>query len=210
MDIYGILNIILAIVFVGVGVALIVFVVELIRTVKTVRTTVSDVKGQIDPTLDNVQVITDGIKPVVAKVDPLMDRVQLTVDTVNLEMMRVDGILENVSEITQTASSATAAVDNIANAPLKAVNSMVSKVRTALGEKDASEESEQLAQQRVAVGQALQDYKKEEKFEAKQESLKDDERSYEKKLQAKGYITATEGYAEAQEQAKAQPDQAQE
>ena len=155
MDINGVLNIVLLIVFVLVGVALIAFLVELVKTLRTAQKTIKD----LEPTFKNVENITTNIQPTLAKVDPLIDRVQLTVDSVNLEMMRVDQILEDVSEITESASSATAAVEGITNAPLKAVSSVASRVKTVLGGKDASKESAQLAEQRVAVAQALEEYK---------------------------------------------------
>lgn len=163
MDINSVLNIILPIVFILVGIALIVFLVELIKTLKTARGTIDN----LEPTLKNVEDITTNIQPTLAKVDPLMERVQLTVDSVNLEMMRVDQILEDVSEITDTASSATAAVDNITNAPLKAMNNVATRVKTALGGKDSSDESAQLAEQRVAVAQALKEYEAAEEKEGK-------------------------------------------
>lgn len=163
MDINGVLNIILPIVFILLGVALIFFVIELIKTLRATQETMNN----IQPTLKNVEDITTNIQPTLAKIDPMMDRVQLTVDSVNLEMMRVDQILENVAEITDSASSATAAVDNITNAPIKAVNSFASRMRSKFGGKDASEESTQLAEQRVAVAQALEDYRAAEEKDAK-------------------------------------------
>ncbi|MBQ9002076.1 MAG: DUF948 domain-containing protein [Eggerthellaceae bacterium] len=162
MDIAGVVNIILPIIFCLVGVALIVFVVELIKLLKSVRGTVDG----LGPTLENVENITTNIQPTLAKVDPLMDRVQLTVDSVNLEMMRVDQILENVADITETASSATQAVDNITAAPLKAVNSVADRVRNVLGPRNASDESEQLGSQRDAIEKTLADYKAAEKADA--------------------------------------------
>ena len=162
MDIAGVVNIILPIIFCLVGVALIVFVIELIKLLKSVRGTVDG----LAPTLKNVEDITTNIQPTLAKVDPLVDRVQLTVDSVNLEMMRVDKILEDVSDITGSASSATQAVDNITNAPLKAVSSVADRVRSALGPKHASEESEQLGSNRDAIEKALEDYKAAEEADA--------------------------------------------
>ena len=163
MDIAGIVNIILPIVFCLVGVALIVFLIELVKVLKTTRNTVEN----LGPTLKNVEDITTNIQPTLAKVDPIMDRVQLTLDSVNLEMMRVDQILEDVAEISDTASTATAAVGDITNAPLKAVNSVTDRFRHAFGKKDASDESAQLAEQRVAVAQALEEYKEAEVKDAK-------------------------------------------
>ena len=165
MDIAGIVNIILPIVFALVGVALIVLLIELVKVMKVARQKVED----LDTTLKNVEEMTTSVKPAVAKIDPLMDRVTLTMDSLNLEMMRVDKILEDVSEISGSASSATAAVDNITSAPVKAVASMADRVRHAFGSKDASQESAQLAEQRVAVAQALEEYKAAEEKDAKKQ-----------------------------------------
>lgn len=159
MDINGVLNIILPIVFIAVGIALIFFVIELIKIVRTANSAIAGITKKVDPLLDNVNTITEDIQPAIKKIDPLMDRVQLTVDSVNLEMMRVDAILEDVSDITEAASSATAAVDNITNAPLQAVNNVASRFRNVIGGKSASAEAAQLAEQRVAVAQALENYK---------------------------------------------------
>lgn len=188
MEINEVLNIILPIVFIVVGIALVIFIIELIKTMKLAQTTIADVKTQLDPTLENVKRITDEVQPVIKKVDPLVERVQLTVDSVNLEMMRVDRILEDVTTITDSAASATTAVDNIANAPLKAVNSVATKVRSVFGGTDASAQSEQLAEQRVAVGQALQEFKAAEKKEADSSASEPAA-----KKESTGYVTATEG-----------------
>ena len=166
MDVNSVLNMLLPIVFSLVGVALIFLVIELIKVMKTTNTMLDGLRPKIDATMQNVEDLTTSIKPIVAKVDPMMDSMQLTLDAVNLEMMRVDQILEDLSEITDSASSATAAVDNITNAPIKAVNSMASRVRSAFGSKGASAEAAQLAEQRVAVAQALEDYKAAEKKDA--------------------------------------------
>ena len=58
-------------------VALIVALVQLARTLKTARTTLTDLKQQLDPTLEHVNHITAELEPAIAKVDPLVDRVQL-------------------------------------------------------------------------------------------------------------------------------------
>lgn len=203
MDISGVLNIILIIVFCLVGVALIVFLVELIKTLRAAQKTINDV----EPTLKNVETITTEIQPTLAKIDPLMDRVQLTVDSLNLEMMRVDQILEDVSEITDTASSATAAVDNITNAPLKAVSNVASKVKFAFGGKDASEEAAQLAEQRVAVAQALKDY---EAAEGKTPKGEADDSAFQEEADAedvpKSYVEIDEGTVPAAEPQTADAD----
>ena len=91
------INMILTVVFICVGIALIVFLIELVRTVRSARTTIDNVQKQLEPTLAHVEQITNEIKPAIAKVDPLMDRVSLTIDAANLEMMRVDQILEDVT-----------------------------------------------------------------------------------------------------------------
>ena len=195
MDIIGVLNILLPVVFILVGVALIVFVVELIKTLRVAQGTIN----KLGPTLKNVENITTNIQPTLAKVDPLMDRVQLTVDSVNLEMMRVDKILEDVTVITDAASAATTAVDNIANAPLKAVNNVANRVKSVFSGKGASEESAQLAEQRVAVAQALEDYKATEKKDAektehvKNESVSQKENEVVESSAPKSYVQVEEG-----------------
>lgn len=193
MNVSDILNIIIAVVFIGVGIALVVFVIELIRTVKTARTTIDDIKKQVDPLLTEANTAVNSLQPAIAKVDPLIDRVQLTVDSVNLEMMRVDQILEDVSEITDTAASATAAVDNIANAPLKAVNSVATKFKEAFGPKDASSESEQLAAQREAVMKALEERAHAQEKEEEQEKIQQNEAQAERTLNLDGYLSYAAG-----------------
>ena len=166
MDINVILNGILPVVFGLVGIALIVFVIELIKIMKVTRSMIEDVKPKLDKTMANVEEMTTSITPVMDKVEPMVDSLQLTVDSVNLEMMRVDQILEDVTDITDAASSATAAVDNITNAPINAVNNVATRVRSVFGSKNASNESAKLAEQRVAVARALEDYKAAEQKEA--------------------------------------------
>ena len=157
------INMILAVVFICVGIALIVFLIELVRTVRSARTTIDNVQKQLEPTLAHVEQITNEIKPAIAKVDPLMDRVSLTIDAANLEMMRVDQILEDVTAITDTASNAVEAVDNVANAPLELMNNVSSKVRKVLKPKAASDEAQMLEQQRVAAAKALDELRAAEK-----------------------------------------------
>lgn len=70
----------------------------------------------------------------IEKADPLVERATLTLDAMNLEMMRVDGILEDVSKVTDTASDAAAAINTVANAPMKAVTGIVDALR--FGAKD--------------------------------------------------------------------------
>lgn len=157
------INMILTVVFICVGIALIVFLIELVRTVRSARTTIDNVQKQLEPTLAHVEQITNEIKPAIAKVDPLMDRVSLTIDAANLEMMRVDQILEDVTDITDTASNAVEAVDNVANAPLELMNNVSSKVRKVLKPKAASDEAQMLEQQRVAAAKALDELRAAEK-----------------------------------------------
>lgn len=157
------INMILTVVFICVGIALIVFLIELVRTVRSARTTIDNVQKQLEPTLAHVEQITNEIKPAIAKVDPLMDRVSLTIDAANLEMMRVDQILEDVTAITDTASNAIEAVDNVANAPLELMNSVSTKVRKVLKPKAASDEAQMLEQQRVAAAKALDELRAAEK-----------------------------------------------
>ena len=152
-----ILMMVLVGVFVCVGIALVVVLVELTKMLKSTNATINDMTTKINPVLDDVAVMTNDLKPAVKKVDPLVDRLQLTLDAVNLEMMRVDEILEDVAQITDTASSATTAVDNIAHVPVKAVSNVATRVRTKFGTKYASEESAQLGD--AAVNRALEDYK---------------------------------------------------
>ena len=167
MDINTVLTAILICVFIIVGVALVVFLIQLVKVMKSTNTLIVNA----EPTLKNVETITTDVQPAINKIEPLMDRVQLTLDSVNLEMMRVDQILEDVAEITDTASSATAAVDNITNAPVKAINNVATRVKTRFGGTSASQESVRLAEQRVAVGQALKEYEEAEAKENPPEQL---------------------------------------
>jgi len=158
MEINTVLTAILIAVFIVVGVALVMFLLQLVKVMKTTN----GLLEKAEPTLKNVETITTDIQPAINKIDPLMDRVQLTIDSVNLEMMRVDQILENVGEIAESATSATMAVDNITNAPVKAISNMATRVKTRLSGTSASAESMHLAEQRVAVGQALREYEEAE------------------------------------------------
>ena len=167
MDITTILIPILIVVGIIVLAALAWMLVELVKIVKDARIALDESTKRLYPTLDHVEVLTDSLKPTVAKLDPLMDRITLTVDSVNLELMRVDTILENVSDISDSASSASDAVDSITHAPLKVVNSVTDRVKGKFGGKNASDESAMLAEQRVAVAQALEDYKAAEEKDAK-------------------------------------------
>ncbi len=163
-----IVNMLPAIVFSLVGVALIVLLIEVIKFMKVTRETIVNIKPNVEVTMQNVETLSTDIQPTLAKVDPMMDSLQLTVDAVNLEMMRVDQILEDVSEITEAASSATSAVDTITNAPVKAVTGVASKMRSRFGSKKASDESTQLGEQRAAVEDALEAYKAADEQETQQ------------------------------------------
>lgn len=134
-----VINMILPIVYIVVGVALIWFVVELILTIRRARGMADEVQKQIEPTLDNVQQLTEDVKP-------LVERVSLTVDAANLEIMRVDEILQDVNQITGTVTRAVDTVDNVANAPMDLVNSLTRKVRNKLGGKQASDISKEMGQ----------------------------------------------------------------
>lgn len=145
MDTSIISEVVLPLVFVGVGAVLIWFLVEAIQFLRRTRTTVETMEAQITPILKDVQEITDSIKPAVDKVDPLVERVSLAVDAANLEIMRLDGILENVDKIAETTASAASAVDTVANTPLKLVESATEKLRDAFAARKASDESASLA-----------------------------------------------------------------
>ncbi len=145
MDTSIISEVVLTLVFVGVGAVLIWFLVEAIQFLRRTRTTVETMEAQITPILKDVQEITDSIKPAVDKVDPLVERVSLAVDAANLEIMRLDGILENVDKIAETTASAASAVDTVANTPLKLVESATEKLRDAFAARKASDESASLA-----------------------------------------------------------------
>lgn len=132
-----IINMILPIVYIVVGAALVWFIVELVLTIRRTRSMVDDVQKQIEPTLDNVQQLTEDAKP-------LVERVSLTVDAANLEIMRVDEILQDVNQITGTVTRAVDTVDNVANAPMDLVNSLTRKVRNKLGGKQASDVSKEM------------------------------------------------------------------
>ena len=145
MDTSIISEVVLPLVFVGVGAVLIWFLVDAIQFLRRTRTTVETMEAQITPILKDVQEITDSIKPAVDKVDPLVERVSLAVDAANLEIMRLDGILENVDKIAETTASAASAVDTVANTPLKLVESATEKLRDAFAARKASDESASLA-----------------------------------------------------------------
>lgn len=138
MDVFGI---VLPIVYILAGCALVWFIVELALAVRRLRATVTDLKRQVDPALDNVNRIAKQLPPIIDKVDPLMDRVTLTVDSVNLELMRVDEMLEDITQITGTVSKATTAVDSVTSAPLDIVTNMTNKVRGLFKPKYASSET---------------------------------------------------------------------
>lgn len=130
--------------------ALIWLLVELVMTVRKARDTVDAVQKQLEPTLANVEELTEGCKPIISKVDPLMDRATLTIDAVNLEIMRVDKILEDAGDITSKATSAVNAVDAVANTPLSLINTASTRLRDAFKPKAASDESAALGEAKAA------------------------------------------------------------
>lgn len=159
MDINSILIALLFVALIAVCIVAVVLILQLLKVLKSANATLDDVHEKLNPMLEDAQAMTTNIAPATAKIDPLLDRTLLTVDAINLELMRVDEILEDITKITDTASNASAAVDTITSAPAKAVSNMATRVREKLGGKTASEESAQLAEQRVAVAKALEDYK---------------------------------------------------
>jgi len=110
-------------------------IVEGALTVRKLRKTVGNLEERIEPTLANVENITESLQPAIEKVDPLMERVQLTVDSVNLELMQVDKILGDASQMTGTASSAVKKMSDAAGAPSRAVNGAATKLRSVFGKK---------------------------------------------------------------------------
>lgn len=139
-------------------IALIVALCELSSTLRKTRKTVTELKEELDPTLENVKNITDALQPAVAKIDPLIDRVQLTVDAANLEIMRLDTIMGNLGEISGSLTSAVEAVDTMANAPLNLVNKATSKINGVLnGGKAASDAAVALGEGKKAEAPQLKE-----------------------------------------------------
>ncbi|MCD8316220.1 MAG: DUF948 domain-containing protein [Eggerthellaceae bacterium] len=143
-----VLNIILPIVYILVGCALVWFVVELALFMNKTRKVVTDVKDQLDPTLENVEKLTKQLEPtlqnvedITAGITPVVERVNLTVDAANLEIMRLDQILEDVSGITDSLSSTMNTVDTVTSAPVEFVTSVAARVRSRFRPKYASDES---------------------------------------------------------------------
>lgn len=142
MDAMSIVKLILMIAGAGALIFLIWLFAEGALTVRKARTTITDLKERIEPTLAHVEQITSSLEPAVARVDPLVERVQLTVDSVNLELMQVDKILSDASAMTGTANSAVKKVSDVANAPQKMINGTASKLRTAFHKKTAADRVE--------------------------------------------------------------------
>lgn len=182
MEVSAVLNILLPAVFIVVGVALIWFLVELVRTLKTTRKTVEDLHAQVTPTLEQVQKITEDIQPAIAKIDPLVERVSLTVDAANLEMMRVDSILEDVNAVTDALSSTTLALDNVANAPLNVVSNVSNRVHNILKGRRSSESSSNLADAKARMDRSSE---RQELKESEPADKADDKASAE----TDGYVT---------------------
>lgn len=103
------------------------------------------------------------ITPVLAKVDPMVDKAELTIDTLNLEMLRVDAILEDVEQISSVAGKTATTVDTVTSAPADAVSSIVGHLRGTL----SSKRKEQVKQARVVypIGAGKQEAKDGEKAE---------------------------------------------
>ncbi|MGI6220321.1 MAG: hypothetical protein ACOYIP_00365 [Coriobacteriales bacterium] len=142
MDAMSIVKLILMIAGAGALVFLIWLFAEGALTVRKARTTITELKERVEPTLAHVEQITSTLEPAVARIDPLVERVQLTVDSVNLEIMQVDKILRDASSMTGTASDAVKKVSDVANAPQKMVNGAASKLRTAFHKKTAADRVE--------------------------------------------------------------------
>ncbi len=146
MDAAAILNMLLTVVFICVGVALVWFVVELAKMIKSTRSMVDETNKNLQPTLRNVDKLTEGLQPTIDKTGPLMDRVNLTVDELNLELMRLDQLMSDIGDVTATASNAAGAVDTVTKAPAKLVNSVSDRVFQALNGSRTSAASAALAE----------------------------------------------------------------
>ena len=142
---------VLQIIFAVVGVVLLVALAYLIRTLKTVRSTIIDTKKQLDPTLQNMAELTSNAKPLVTKSEPILDRAALSLDALNLEVMRLDGILENVADMTTTAQHAVSALDALANAPQRAVKHVTKKVTGVMSKSSASDTARKLHEKRLEM-----------------------------------------------------------
>lgn len=134
-------DIVLPIVYIVVGCALVWLVIELVVTVKKVRSKSMKMLEELEPTVKEVQTMVSDLQPTVRKIDPLMDRATLTLDSVNLEILRVDEILEDVSQVTGSVTSTMDTVNNVTSAPMDMLNTMTKKVRDKFRPKFASDES---------------------------------------------------------------------
>ncbi len=137
-------------VFIAGGIALLALAVLFVYLVLLVKRANTMMDKKVDPLLDDVKAMTESLKPAVAQIDPLMERVNLTMDAANLEIMRVDEILQDVTVIADKLAETTTTVNDIANAPLNAVNSMTSRLRGRFAGKAASATSAELAAKREA------------------------------------------------------------
>ncbi len=115
--------------------ALVWLVVEAALTVRSARSTITELSERVEPTLAHVEQITESLKPAIDRLDPLMERASLTVDTVNLELMQIDKILSDTSNITGTASGAVQKISDVANAPANLASGAVDKLRSLFGQK---------------------------------------------------------------------------
>jgi hypothetical protein len=65
------------------------------------------------------------------RVVPLLDKLDVTVDAVNAEILRIDGIVTTFEEVSDRVSTTTAAVNDVVNAPMDAVNAVGTRLRAA-------------------------------------------------------------------------------
>lgn len=130
------------------AIALLALAVLFIYLVLLIKRANDMIDKQITPMLEDAKVMTTSLTPAVAQIDPLMERVNLTMDAANLEIMRVDEILEDVSVITDKLAGTTSTVNDIANVPLNAVNSVTNRVRGVFKSRNASSASADLGAQK--------------------------------------------------------------
>ena len=142
-----------SILFIAGAIALLALAVLFVYLVLLLKRANAMIDNKVNPMLDDVKDMTESLKPAVAQIDPLMDRVNLTMDAANLEIMRVDEILEDVSTITDQLAGTTTTVNEIANVPLTAVNSVSGKVRGFFKSRSASTTSAALGEQKEAGSQ---------------------------------------------------------
>lgn len=138
----------LSLLYIAGAIALLALALLFVYLVLLVKRTNALMDKQVAPLLDDAKAMTESLKPAIAQIDPLMERVNLTMDAANLEIMRVDEILEDVSSITNKLAGTTATVNDIANVPLNAVNSVTNRVRSVFKSRSASATSADLGVQK--------------------------------------------------------------